>query len=113
MALERLEHRQVGPVVGLGDDPAEVADRLVVVERQGERDATGQSDSSLGAGLVRTGYHPPPSQRRFKRIDVAAAGLLRSVNRFAKPVCHHLARIIQAAGADDQTSARVAIGFHA
>ena len=38
VALERLEHRQIGALVGLGDDPAEVADRLVVVERQCQSD---------------------------------------------------------------------------
>ena len=43
VALEGLEHRQVGPLEGLGDDPAEVAHGLMVVERQGERDATGQA----------------------------------------------------------------------
>jgi hypothetical protein len=42
MTLEGIEHRQVGLLVGLGDDPAEVADGLVVVKREGERDATGQ-----------------------------------------------------------------------
>ena len=40
VALEGLDHRQVGVAVGLLDDPAEVADRLVVVEGQGEGDAT-------------------------------------------------------------------------
>ena len=48
MALERVEHRQVGPVEGLGDDPAEVAHRLVVVEGQGERDSTRQAGSLGG-----------------------------------------------------------------
>ena len=37
--LERLEHRQVRRVVDLGEHPAEVADRLVVVEDEGEGDA--------------------------------------------------------------------------
>jgi hypothetical protein len=32
VALERLEQRPVRPVVDLGEDPAEVADRLVVVD---------------------------------------------------------------------------------
>ena len=101
MALERLEHRQVGPVVGLGDDPAEAARPAGGCGASGRARCDGTRDS-LDAGLLRTGYHPPPSQRRFKRID-AAAGLLRSVNRFAKPVCHHLVRMIQAAGADDHS----------
>ena len=39
MALERLDHRLVGLLEDLGEDPAEVADRLVVVDRERERDA--------------------------------------------------------------------------
>ena len=39
VALERLDHRQVGLLVDLGEHPAEVADRLVVVDGEGERDA--------------------------------------------------------------------------
>jgi hypothetical protein len=38
MALEGADHRLVGPLEDLLDDPAEVADRLVVVEDEGERD---------------------------------------------------------------------------
>ena len=41
MALQRLDHRLVGLVVDLVEHPAEVADRLVVVDRQGERDRGG------------------------------------------------------------------------
>ena len=40
VALEGLEHRQVGPVERLGYDPTEVANGLVVVERQGEGNST-------------------------------------------------------------------------
>jgi hypothetical protein len=36
MALEGLEHRQVGVVVRLGDHPAEIPDGLVVMKRQRE-----------------------------------------------------------------------------
>ena len=36
--LLRLDHRLVRLLEDLGEDPAEVADRLVVVERQRERD---------------------------------------------------------------------------
>ena len=43
VALDRFEHRLVGTFEVLGDDPAEVAHGLMVVERQGERDATGQA----------------------------------------------------------------------
>ena len=39
MTLQRLEHREIGLVIDLGEDPAEVPDRLVVVEREGQRDA--------------------------------------------------------------------------
>ena len=41
VALQRLEHGEVGAVVDLGEDPAEVAHRLVVVDRQGQGDAGG------------------------------------------------------------------------
>src|SRR6185369_16668877 len=47
MALEGADHREVGAVVGLGDDPAEVADRLVVVERQRQRDPASHAVSSV------------------------------------------------------------------
>jgi hypothetical protein len=40
VTLEGLEHRQVGPLVCFGDDPAEVADWLMVVEGQGKTDAS-------------------------------------------------------------------------
>ena len=43
MALERLDHRLVGLLEDLGEDPAEVADRLVVVDRERERDARAPS----------------------------------------------------------------------
>ena len=39
MALERGDHRLVGEVVDLGHHPSEVADRLVVVDRERQRDA--------------------------------------------------------------------------
>ena len=39
VALEGRDHRQVGLLVHLGEHPAEVADRLVVVDGEGERDA--------------------------------------------------------------------------
>ena len=41
VALERLEHRQVRLLVDLGEDPAEVADGLVVMDGEGERDPWG------------------------------------------------------------------------
>ncbi len=36
--FDRLEHRPIGLLVDLADHPAEVADRLVVVDREGEGD---------------------------------------------------------------------------
>ncbi len=39
MALERLDHRLVGLVVDLGEDPAEVPDGLMVMEGEREGDA--------------------------------------------------------------------------
>ena len=47
VALQRLEHRQVGAVVDLGEHPAEVAHRLVVVDREGQRDAGGHGRTSV------------------------------------------------------------------
>ena len=38
MSLEGLDHRQVRLVVDLGEDPAEVADGLMVVDRERQRD---------------------------------------------------------------------------
>jgi hypothetical protein len=48
VTLQRIEHRQVGVVVGVGDDPAEVADGLVVMKRQGERDSRSQTCPRCG-----------------------------------------------------------------
>jgi hypothetical protein len=36
MALQCVDHRRVRLLEDLGEDPAEVADRLVVVEREGQ-----------------------------------------------------------------------------
>ena len=60
MTLEGLDHRQVRLVVDLRQDPPEVADRLMVVDRQGERDPGrhrgGQPASvTAGAGTASTG----------------------------------------------------------
>ena len=38
VTVERLQHRQVGALVCFLNDPAEVPDRLVIVEREGEAD---------------------------------------------------------------------------
>ena len=60
MALEGLEHRQVGLAVDVGKHPAEVADRLVVMDRQGERDAgghVGARDRRPRAGSAGLGGH--------------------------------------------------------
>ena len=46
MALEGVEHRRVGVLVDVGDDPAEVADGLMVVDYESERDAAAQSGLS-------------------------------------------------------------------
>ena len=45
MPLERLDHRLVGLLEDLGEDPAEVADRLVVV------DARAPARSAAATGL--------------------------------------------------------------
>ena len=52
MALERVDHRLVGLLVDLGDDPAEVADRLMVVEGQGQRDAPNHAASRQPASVT-------------------------------------------------------------
>jgi hypothetical protein len=39
MSLEGIDHRFVAPSRDLGEDPAEVADRLVVMEGERQRDA--------------------------------------------------------------------------
>jgi hypothetical protein len=88
--FEGLEHRQVGLVEGLGNHPAEVAHGLVVVDRQCQRDATGHGGHSLAAGQRLEGF-------RFNRIDVATVTLVRCLNRFAKPVCRNVSRMIPAA----------------
>ena len=59
----------------------------MVVEGQGERDAGGQT----GLPWCCTSR---PGGIRFNPIDVAAATLLRCLNRFAKPVCRTAARMI-------------------
>ena len=51
MALERVDHRLIGLLEDLRDDPAEVADRLVVVDGQCKRDA---------------GCHRPPTRPRSR-----------------------------------------------
>jgi hypothetical protein len=53
MLLERIDERQVGELEHLGEHPAEVADRLVIVDRKGERDAVGHGrvGSSSGAAV--------------------------------------------------------------
>ena len=56
MALEGLEHRLVGGPVDLLDHPAEVADRLVVVEDEGESEARRRRSTLLPS---------PMSSRRF------------------------------------------------
>src|SRR6187431_937589 len=53
MLLERIDEGQVGSIEDLGEDPPEIADGLVVVDRKRERDATGHESgrgSSEGAG---------------------------------------------------------------
>jgi hypothetical protein len=41
MLLERIDEGQVGSLEDLGENPPEIADRLVVVDRKRERDAIG------------------------------------------------------------------------
>ena len=99
VALEGLQHRQVGAIEGLGNDPPEVADRLVVVERQGEGNSTRHASPrglavALEVYLRRDWNGSGPRDRGIplNPIDVAVVVLLGSVNRFAKPVCRNLAR---------------------
>ena len=53
MPLERLDHRLVGLLEDLLEDPAEVADRLVVVERQRERDPRRHQDVTSALRIER------------------------------------------------------------
>jgi len=46
MALERIDHREIGVLEGLGDHPAEVADGLMVVKGQRQRDPASHAISS-------------------------------------------------------------------
>jgi hypothetical protein len=49
VALEGVDHREVGAVVGLGDYPPEIADGLMVVEGQRQRDPASHAISSWKA----------------------------------------------------------------
>src|SRR5579859_3275171 len=54
MALQGPQHRLVGRPVGLLDDPLEVSDRLMVMEDQGEADASDHGTrEAAGAGIAR------------------------------------------------------------
>ena len=86
VALEGLDHRQVGAVVGLGDDPAEVADRLMVVERESQADAAGHAVSSGGGGRGSRGGDASTSHCEARPLTLRLGVLVRSLNRFAKPV---------------------------
>ena len=50
VALERLEHRAVRALVDLREHPAEVANRLVIVDREGQRDPGSQGCGPLCDG---------------------------------------------------------------
>ena len=52
MALQRLDHRQVGLLVDFVEDPAEVADGLMVVQGERERDPTGCAAATHGERLA-------------------------------------------------------------
>ncbi len=79
VALERLEHRQVGLAVDLREHPAEVADGLVIVDRQRQRDPRGHrflrwcratGRARLGPGQSRAGSAPGssmPAAGRYSR----------------------------------------------
>ena len=54
VALERVDHRQVRLLEDLRDDPAEVADRLVVVEGEREGDPGGHGRAGLGLSRLRS-----------------------------------------------------------
>ncbi len=66
MALEGVDHRQVGALEGLGDDPAEVANGLMVVEGQRQRDPASQRD------LLWVGHGVPATGSERVQIIVAA-----------------------------------------
>ena len=64
VALERLDHRQVRLLVDLRDDPAEVADRLVVVEGERERDPGGHGRAGFGLSRLRSARAGRPTRGR-------------------------------------------------
>ena len=72
MALERPDHRLVGALVDLVDDPAEVAHRLVVVEDQRERDARRHVGAARGT---------PSAAPAAGRLAAAAAPRLSAAGR--------------------------------
>ena len=80
MAFDRLDHRAVRPVADLGEHPAEVADRLMVVDRQGQRDPGGHGASSVLGGdenghpdrrydllAAASGFTSTPAAGRYRR----------------------------------------------
>jgi len=67
MPLQGVDHRPIGLVVDVREDPPEVADGLVVVEREGERDARGH-ETSLGWWA-----RPPPQPASVTTRRRAAA----------------------------------------
>ena len=69
MALERVDHRLVGLLEDLREDPAEVADRLVVVERERQRDPRrhGVSRPRSRPALATATWTSTPAAGRYRR----------------------------------------------
>ena len=86
MALQRLDQRQVGVLEDIRDDPSEVADGLVVVNREGEGDARGHGSSVGRGGAVRcrsgdTGARPQPASVTTGRFAATGAGSIPPAGR--------------------------------
>ena len=83
MRLQRGDEGRVGVRPDVLDDPAEIADRLMVVEDQAERDP--RRHGVHLAGLV--SRRGPRTGAPVAAVDDPSGSLLTSANPFAKPVC--------------------------
>src|SRR5439155_1374571 len=82
MAVEGVEHRQVGPLVGLGDDPAEVAEKAGVSTAAvsfafSSPDRLNTATASRILDIAQElGYRPDPVARMLTQRRTGAIGVL-------------------------------------
>ena len=69
MALERVDHGRVRLVEDLGEDPAEVPDRLVIVQGERQRDPRwqGRQPASVTTGRATVTGDSTPAAGRYRR----------------------------------------------